>query len=78
MRQQEALQPAIEALQAEVDREPNSGFVSLAFEGDGVGIYWKGDLTAGMMKALAIARQFGGVTIRPAPFSRAELRDGRR
>jgi hypothetical protein len=73
MRQQEALQPVVTILYDEVAKSPNSGFTSLAFEGDGVSLFWKGELTDGMARAVAAARLLGPVRVRPAAHSKAEL-----
>ncbi|GHJ45820.1 hypothetical protein Cs7R123_31620 [Catellatospora sp. TT07R-123] len=72
MRRQEALQPVVDRLYREIDGAPG-GFVSLAFEGDGVSVYWKGELTPGMARAVAEARSLGRVRVRPAPYSKREL-----
>jgi streptogrisin D len=73
MRQQEALQPAIELLQSEVDKSASSGYMSMGFEGDGVALYWKGELTPGMRRAVGAAQPVGAVTVRPAKHSLVEL-----
>lgn len=73
MRAQEALQPAAQLLNGEALRDPSSGFKSVAFEGDGLALYWKGGLTTGMKTAVAQARTIGPVTVQPADYSLAEL-----
>jgi hypothetical protein len=73
MRKQEALQPAVQAIWEEQARNPKSGFAGLAVEGDGVTLYWKGALTAGMQAAVAAGRRAGPVTVKPALHSDAEL-----
>jgi hypothetical protein len=73
MRHQEALQPAATAIYEEYMRSPTSGFAGLAFEGDGLSLYYKGPLTPGMTAALAQARVVGDVKVVAAAFSAAEL-----
>ena len=73
MRRQEALQPAVQALWDEQVRSPQSGFAGVVFEGDGLSLYWKGDLTSAMATAVTSARRAGPVAVKPAPFSAAEL-----
>jgi hypothetical protein len=73
MRKQEALQPALQAIWDEQMRSPKSGFAGVAFEGDGLTLYWKGALTSGMDAALTRARRFGSVTLKSAPYSHADL-----
>jgi hypothetical protein len=53
MRKQEALQPALQAIWDEQRQNPTSGFAGVAFEVDGLTLYWKGGLTPGMETALA-------------------------
>jgi hypothetical protein len=74
MRRQGALQPALQMIWTEQNRVPESGFAGVAFEGDGLTLYWKGALTPGMEAALVRARRVGPVTVKAAPFSEAELR----
>lgn len=74
MRQQEKLQPALQELWDAYYTEPTSGFAGLAFEGDGLTMYWKGGLTPKMQSSLAQARNSGAVTVKPAAFSMLELR----
>lgn len=73
MRQQEALEPAVALLYGEVLKSSNSGFASIAYEGDGVSLYWKGELPPGMARVVAAARQLAPVRVRPARYSKAEL-----
>ena len=73
MRHQEALQPALQAIWEEQTKHPQSGFAGVAFEGDGLSLYWKGVLTPGMTMAVARARRTGPLVVKPAPFSAAEL-----
>src|SRR5262245_55177527 len=73
MRRQEALQPAVAALYEAHMKSPDSGFTSIAFEGDGLALYWKGELTTDMLAAINKARDVGPVEIIPAPFSLAEM-----
>ena len=47
--------------------------MGVAFEGEGISLYWKGDLPPGMKKTLEMARAVGPITVRPARFSLAEL-----
>src|SRR5262249_32792656 len=73
MRRQEALQPAVSALTEAAMKSPNSGFTSLGFEGDGLRLYWKGQLDNDMLAAISKAREVGPVEIVPAAFSLAEM-----
>ncbi len=73
MRRQEALQPAVNALYEAYMKSPDSGFTSVAFEGDGLALYWKGPLNNVMLAAINEARGVGAVEIIPAPFSLAEM-----
>ncbi len=73
MRQQEALQPALQAIGDEQVKDPTSGYAGIAFEGAGLTLYWKGALTPGMTAALQSGRRSGSVVVKPAPFSAAEL-----
>jgi hypothetical protein len=73
MRRQEAFNPAIAALYETIEKSPDSGFTSIAFEGDGLALYWKGELSTEMIAALRAAREIGPVEIKPAPFSLAEM-----
>jgi streptogrisin D len=73
MRQQEALQPAVQALVAEGLNAPDSGFAGLAYEGEGLTLYWKGSLTPGISGALSVARAHGPIEVRAARFSKREL-----
>lgn len=73
MRQQEALQPAVDLLSAEMGRSGSPGFTSFAFEDAGLTLYWKGPLTPGVAIALQQARRFGKIVVRSAKHSKAEL-----
>ncbi|HSX60388.1 MAG TPA: hypothetical protein VLF18_09330 [Tahibacter sp.] len=73
MRQQERLQPAVMALHEAHLRTPGSGFAGVAFEGDGIALYWKGPLSLDMHNAIDSARKIGVVTVKPAAYSLAEL-----
>ncbi|WP_257387779.1 S1 family peptidase [Tahibacter caeni] len=73
MRRQEQLQPAVTALYEAHLQSPGSGFAGVAFEGDGVTLYWKGPLSLDMYKAVGQARKVGAVAIKPAAYSLAEL-----
>ena len=73
MRQQEKLNPAVTILTQAAMADPNSGIASVAFEGAGLSLYWKGALTPAMSSALAAARRIGPVTVKPAAYSQAEL-----
>lgn len=74
MERQSELAPAGNALWEEQVRAPESGWASLAYEGKGLTLYWKGDLTPGMAAALERARQWGPVVVKPAAYSNAELK----
>ncbi len=73
MRRQEQLQPAVTALYEAHLKSPGSGFAGVAFEGDGVTLYWKGPLSLGMHNAIGQAREAGAVAVKPAAYSLAEL-----
>lgn len=73
MRQQEKLQPAVTALYEAHMKTPGSGFAGVAFEGDGVTLYWKGPLSLDMDHALHQARKAAAVVVKPAAHSLAEL-----
>ncbi|MEV6370145.1 hypothetical protein AB0L86_24985 [Micromonospora musae] len=73
MQQQESLQPAVSLIMDQAVASPDSGFAGLAFEGDGLSIYWKGNLDAGMQQAVTDARKFGAVGVKAALHSKAEL-----
>lgn len=73
MRKQSALEPAATILTEAAMKIPGSGFASLAFQGDGLVMYWKGALPASMTAALATTANIGPVSVRPARYSLAEL-----
>ncbi|MFE7872012.1 hypothetical protein [Micromonospora humida] len=73
MRRQNGLQPALTAIWDAQMQNPNSGFAGVAYEGDGLTLYWKGALTPGMSAALDTGRTFGPVTVKAAANSEAEL-----
>jgi hypothetical protein len=73
MRRQEALNPTAKILMDQAMKEPNGGYVSIAFEGDGLGIYWKGSLPPAMQTAVAAARRTATVVVHSAAYSAAEL-----
>jgi streptogrisin D len=73
MRKQATLEPAATILTEAAAKIPGSGLASLAFEGDGLVVYWKGAMPASMVAAMTAARKFGPVSIRSAPYSKAEL-----
>jgi len=73
MRRQEALQPAVNALYEAAMKSPDSGFTSIAFEGDGLALYWKGELPTDMVAALNVAREIGPVEVISAAYSMAEM-----
>lgn len=72
MRKQEALHPAVEILQRAI-RESSNGYAGLALEGDGITLYWKGDLPSDVTRAMRSAQKIGPIKVRSARFSRAEL-----
>jgi hypothetical protein len=74
MRRQEALQPALSALWEEYLNEPGSGWAGVAYEDNGLTLYWKGALTSGMAAAVAKAGRVGPVRVKAARYSEAELR----
>ncbi|GAA2398607.1 hypothetical protein Cme02nite_07320 [Catellatospora methionotrophica] len=78
MRRQEKLEPALQALGDAQLGDLQSGFAGFAFEGEGLTVYWKGDLAPAMAGALERARGFGPVTVRTAAFSEAELKGAAR
>src|SRR5687767_6162124 len=71
MRRQEALQPAVNALYEAAVKSPDSGFTSIAFEGDGLALYWKGELPSNMVASLNVAREIGPVEVISAAYSMA-------
>ncbi len=72
MNRQASLQPAVDALQeAALDAEP--GFAGVAYEGDGLTLYYKGTPTPKMSAALARARAFGTIKVARAAHARDEL-----
>jgi hypothetical protein len=73
MRHQEALQPAVQVLYEEYVKDPNGGFAGIAFEDEGLTLYYKSQLTTTMKLALVEARKSGQITVKSAPFSMAEL-----
>ncbi|MCM0678856.1 S1 family peptidase [Micromonospora phytophila] len=73
MRRQNDLEPALHVIWDEQLKTPQSGFAGVAYEGEGLSVYWKGDLTPGMRAALTRARNWGAVTVKPAAYSEAEL-----
>ena len=73
MRKQEAMQPAVTALYEQYMRSPDSGFAGIAFEGDGLSLYYKGDVTGEMATAVAQAGRIAAVQIKAAQYSAAEL-----
>lgn len=74
MRQQEKLHPAVDAIYAAVDSGRGmEGFSSVAFEDDGVSVYWKGQPSAEINTALVAARKYGTVRVKEAAYSKAEL-----
>lgn len=73
MRRQEKLNPALTILTEAAMKLPGGGFTSIAFEGDGLTLYWKGALPSSMAYALAAARKIGPVQVRSAAYSKAEL-----
>lgn len=74
MRRQEALQSALQAIWEGQIKNPKSGFAGVAFEGNGLSLYWKGSLTRDMANAVARARRTGSVVVKPARFSAEELK----
>jgi|GEM_PF-2423630 len=73
MRHQEKFQPAVQLIYGEYAKDESGGFAGIAFEGDGLTLYYKGKLTAAMSKALEKARTVGAVVLKPARYSKAEL-----
>src|SRR5262245_21331262 len=74
MRQQEALQPAVTALYEAYMKEQDSGFAGIAFEGDGVTLYWKGPFSPEMSAAINLARETAPIQIMQAAVSMAEMK----
>lgn len=74
MRRQEHLEPAAQRLaEAAQLPSPGSGFAGLAYQGEGIVLYYKGDLPEHMQAALRDARKIGPVMVVPATYSRQEL-----
>jgi hypothetical protein len=79
MRHQERLQPAVQALYGEHVKDEKTGFAGLRFEGGGLTLYYKGDLTAGFREAFNEASRAGSLQLKSAAYSLAELKaDGER
>jgi hypothetical protein len=74
MRRQEALQPAVSALYETYMKAEDSGFAGIAFEGDGLTLYWKGQLDNDMAAAVSKARSIGPVELVSAAYSLAEMK----
>jgi hypothetical protein len=74
MRHQNALSTLAKAVIDQAMHVPNSGYVSISFEGDGLGIYWKGGVPAAMQPSLDAIRKVAPLVIHPAAYSQAELR----
>ncbi|WP_091083794.1 hypothetical protein [Micromonospora nigra] len=73
MRRQDTLQPAVKILTEEAMHATSSGYAGVAFKGEGLTLYYKGAISAGMQHALTEARAHGKVVVESARFSRAEL-----
>jgi hypothetical protein len=74
MRAQEALRPAMRALQDEIEAGQYPGATSAGYDDDGgLFLYWKGDLPPRMQAAVATAEKLAPVHVRAARYSRAEL-----
>jgi hypothetical protein len=73
MRRQAVLEPAVHALYREHVASPGSGWAGIAFEGDGLTLYYEGPLTSKMTAALNQARRYGPVNVVAAAHSLAEL-----
>jgi hypothetical protein len=79
MQSQDAMQPAVSAVYEVHVQEPSAGFAGIAFEGAGITVYYRGEPTAAMQRALDEARRYGLVIVKAAAFSLAELEsDGAR
>jgi hypothetical protein len=74
MRRQEKLEPALKILGDEHVQDQSSGYAGIAFEGDGLTLYWKGELTPGMAASVDNARAIGNVSVKQAKYSEAELK----
>jgi hypothetical protein len=72
MRQQDALYPAVRILESAI-KGNDAGFTSIAFEGDGLALSWKGELPDAVAIAVQQARAIGPVQVKAARFSLAEL-----
>jgi hypothetical protein len=72
MQSQKILEPALQKIW-DANTVPGSGFAGVSYEGDGLSLYWKGALSAEMSNAVAQARSVGSVTVKPAPYSLAQL-----
>jgi len=72
MRRQEALQPAVTALHEASMKSPDSGFTGIAFESDGLALYWKGPLTNDMLGVINTRYDGSGFDIERVPVSAAE------
>ncbi|WP_176985079.1 trypsin-like serine protease [Asanoa ishikariensis] len=73
MLQQAKLQPAVDALHEASLKTKDSGLAGVAYEGSGVTLYYSGALPPTMSAAVARARAYGSVTVKPAAHSFATL-----
>jgi streptogrisin D len=73
MRHQEKFQPLVQELYTLVDRYPNSGFTSLAFEDDALAVYWKGLPPEAVQQAIITAQAKLPVHFRAARYSMTEM-----
>ncbi len=67
------MQPAVQAIAGEHETSPDDGFAGLAFEGNGITLYWKGQLTDRMTSAIRTGRKSASVKVVAATYSLAEL-----
>lgn len=73
MRAQDRLDPAVTLLNQAAAAEGGTGFASVAFEGAGLTLYYKGPLSLQMSAALQEARAYGEINVHATPYSRTDL-----
>ncbi|MEU4625376.1 hypothetical protein AB0G04_36070 [Actinoplanes sp. NPDC023801] len=73
MRHQEKFQPVVQELTELAAKNPAAGFTSLAFEGDGLSVYWKGNPPTPVQQAVTAARNKLDVKLRSAAYSMADM-----
>lgn len=72
MRRQEQLQPAVNKLFEDANAAGEEGFAGIAFEGDGLTLYWKGAPSSRMQATIDAVRSNAHLQVKPARFSEKE------